>query len=344
MRSHRFLTYSWVLVLAAFFCTHGYGQSRSNPSGTGGIHVIQGHIYLPNGRAIEGSVKVMLQSTNFTPISVNTDQSGTFIFGQIAPGSYSVVVEAGEAFEVAHEYVVIDPQIKIDGVPSVVLPKVVNVPIYLQFKKAVREAVGILNAKLSGIPKDALKHYESGLKLSQAGKNEEAVAELRQAVSLYPNFGFAYTEMGKIYLLLGRIEEAANAFRSALGVDAQDFDSKLGYGIVLMKRNELRDAQKELEEAKTINQAAAAPPYYLGLLYFSMKKFPEAKNEFELTEKLKSTKDYPLAHYYLGGIYWSEKQYKKAADELEKYLQIEPNAKDADQTRKTIQQLRTKEN
>ena len=50
------------------------------------------------------------------------------------------------------------------------------------------------------------------------------------------------------------------------------------------------------------------------------------------------------AHYFLAGIYWGEKQYQKAADELEKYLKLEPNAKDADQTRKAIADLRIKQN
>ncbi|HEV7643567.1 MAG TPA: tetratricopeptide repeat protein [Pyrinomonadaceae bacterium] len=342
MRRRRFLIYCSGGLLIVLACLQGFGQSRSNASGNGGIHTIQGRIYLPNGRSIDEAVRVRLQSTNFTPMSVDTDRSGTFIFSSIAPGSYSIVVEAGEAFETAYEYVVIDPQVKIEGVPVVVLPKVVNVPVYLQFKKAVREAVGVYNAKMAVIPKEAMKRYENGLKLIQTGKNEEALAELRQAVALYPNFSFAYTEIGKLCQALGRMTEAESAFRSSLGIDSREYEAKIRLGYILLSKNEFPDAQKELEEAKSLNQSAAAPPYYLGLLYFRQRKFTDAKTEFELTEKLKGLKDYPLAHYYLGGIYWSEKQYKKAVDELEKYLQIDPNAKDAEQTRKAIQELRTK--
>jgi Flp pilus assembly protein TadD len=344
MRSGRFSAYLSVGFLIAFLGCAVMGQSRVNQSGTGGIHTIQGKVYLPNGRTSETSYLVKLQSTNFSTISVNTDQGGSFVFSAIAPGSYSIVVEAGDPFEVAHEYVVIDADIKIEGAPSVVTAKTVNVPVYLQFKRATRVAVQVYNAKLAAVPKEAVKHYENGLKLSQANKTDDALLEFRQAVALYPAFGLAYNEIGKICLYQEKNDEAESAFRSALGVDGLDFEAKLHYGVVLMKKNELRNAQKELEEAKTINQTAAAPPYYLGLIFMSLRKFPEAKGEFELTEKLKSTRDYPLAHYYLGGIYWSEKQYKKAADELEKYLQIEPKAKGADQTRKTIQELRTKEN
>jgi Tfp pilus assembly protein PilF len=39
----------------------------------------------------------------------------------------------------------------------------------------------------------------------------------------------------------------------------------------------------------------------------------------------------------------SAKRYKEAADELEKYLQLDPKAKDAEQIRSTIKELRSKQ-
>ena len=345
MRSSRLLVHFLVWVFVAAFFVQGFGQGRGSLSGNGGIHSIQGRIYLPNGRTPETPVSVKLMCANFSTVSIDTDQTGVYIFPALMPGSYTIVIDAGDQFEPAREYVVIDPEIKIPGVPSPVLPKVFNVPVYLQFKRGVREpAASVFNAKFANIPKEALKHFENGLKFNQTGKNEEAIREFNQAVMLYPEFAAAQTEIGKICLAGGKFDEAENAFRSALNIDSQQYEAKLGYGVVLLKRNALPEAQKALEDAKTMNQSAAGPPYYLGLLYFSQRKLVQARDEFEQTEKLKSEKDYPLAHYYLGGIYWGEKQYKKAADELEKYLVIEPNAKDADLTRRAIQQLRSKEN
>jgi Tfp pilus assembly protein PilF len=50
-----------------------------------------------------------------------------------------------------------------------------------------------------------------------------------------------------------------------------------------------------------------------------------------------------LAHKYLGGLYMSAKQNKDAADHLEKYLQLDPKAPDAEQIRNTIKELRSKQ-
>ena len=46
---------------------------------------------------------------------------------------------------------------------------------------------------------------------------------------------------------------------------------------------------------------------------------------------------------YLGGLYMSAKRNKEAADHLEKYLQLDPKARDADQIRNTIKDLRSKQ-
>ncbi len=49
------------------------------------------------------------------------------------------------------------------------------------------------------------------------------------------------------------------------------------------------------------------------------------------------------AHYLLAGVYWAIKRYRDAADELEKYLALEPDAKDAVKTRQSIAELRKKQ-
>jgi len=344
MRFAHLSTCSRVCLLIALVAVCAFGQSRVNMQGTGGVHTIQGRVYLPDGRSPEMSLTIKLQSTNPT-ITVETDASGGFGFRFLAPGTYTVVIEAGDTYEVAREYVIIDTEVKIEGMPSPVVPKTVNVPVYLQYKRGAKAAApDVVNAKLAGVPKEALKHFKAALKLAQGDKNEEAIQEFRQAVALYPSFTFALNGMGQIYLKLGRLENASASFQETLKIDPKDFEARLHLGIVLLNLKSLAEAQKELLEAKELNSSAAAPRYYLGLLYLRNQKREEAKTELEQTEKLKNERDYPLTHYYLAGLYIAGKQYKLAVEELEKYLLLVPNAKDAEQLRLTIADLRTKQN
>jgi regulator of sirC expression with transglutaminase-like and TPR domain len=53
--------------------------------------------------------------------------------------------------------------------------------------------------------------------------------------------------------------------------------------------------------------------------------------------------DLALAHKYLGGLYLSSNRSKDAADQLEKYLELDPKAPDAERIRGTIKDLRSKQ-
>src|SRR5688572_16327236 len=111
MRSLKFIAIGVILALSAG--SPILGQSRTNSSGTGGLHVIQGRIYLPSGKSLDSPVKVELQSNTFPSLSVQTDQNGSFRFNGLHPGNYSIVVNAGEGFEIATEYVTIDAEVQL---------------------------------------------------------------------------------------------------------------------------------------------------------------------------------------------------------------------------------------
>src|SRR5690349_18185576 len=86
------------------------GSSRGAPSGDG-TNAIQGRVLFPPGQAAV-QVKVSLEGTAgaFSSTSTATDQDGIFRFRGLAPGSYSVVVDAGSQYEKAREPLTIDPE------------------------------------------------------------------------------------------------------------------------------------------------------------------------------------------------------------------------------------------
>ena len=177
------------------------GQTRTNSSGTGGIHSITGRIHSPNGRAIDSQIKVKLESNSYTELSLITDQNGGFAFTALAPGAYTVAVDAGDNFEVFRESVVIDPDPNgPPGVRIVPTPKVFSVPVYLRLKNNPGQKTGVVNAKYADVPKPAIEHYEKGLALTKADKAEQAQAEFKQAIAIYPGLEPAHVELAKIYL------------------------------------------------------------------------------------------------------------------------------------------------
>ncbi len=336
-----------VLVFMAYFAvafsTPFFGQSRINTSGTGGIHTIQGRIYLPSGRTPDSLMVVKLDSTNFSTITVNADQNGGFSFQALAPGNYKVVVDAGASFEIASEAVTIDTEVQ-GPVRMNVNSKTITLPIHLQMKRSVVYKSGIINAKWSNVPRRAVELYEDGLKMLGEGKQAEAVIKFRESLSAYPMFSAPHNELGKISLRAGNLDEAVRSFRAAIRVDPTDFDARLGCGIALLNQKDLGNAEKELTGAAELNKTAVTPRYYLGVLFIEKKNIDAAQRELETARQLTDDKSFPLLHRYLGGIYVAKQMNKEAVMELEIYLRLAPNAKDVDRIRQIVTDLRSKQN
>lgn len=316
---------------------------RNTPSDSGGIHSIRGRIYLPNGQTSETSVVVELQSTTNPSKTTYTDRNGTFSFSSLAPGSYTVVVDAGEPFEIAREYLLIDKEIQ-GTVRIGPIPKNVNVPIYLQAKRGVVLKNEVLNAKWADIPKATIQHFKRGLELQAVGKDSEAEAEFRKAVDLSPSFAPAHTELGKLAQKSGKLDASIESWRNAIRYDEADFDAHLNLGIAYLNLKKYVEAETKLVNAAFLNRTAVTPHYYLGILFVMKDDLDVARKAFETAKDLKGGKSLPAIHKYLGRIYMAKSMNKEAIAELEAYLNLSPNAHDANKVRKDISDIKRKQN
>ncbi len=343
MRSIFFSCFLFAVAILLSLPNSAKCQSNVNSTGTGGIHTVQGRVYLPDGRTLNSSITVSLQSSSFPTLAVQTDQNGAFVFRSLAPGNYSVVVDLGDTYEVGREYVTIDTDVQIVSSRNLVTPKLITVPLYLQLKHRKSLLNGVVNAKLADIPKDSVKHFEKALEMLQKNSNQEALNELLQAVAIYPAFTLAYVEMGKIYLKAAKLNESIAVFRSAIKLDKNNFEANLNCGIAFLEKNQLDSAENLLKTAAEQNKAAITPHYYLGMVYIQRKKLDDAQRELESAKQLAGETRFPPIHRYLGGIYLAKNQYKLAADELEVYLKLSPNIKDAEKIRQLIAESRNKQ-
>jgi Flp pilus assembly protein TadD len=338
-----------LLLLAAVVLVRA--QSGIDPTGTGGRHKIQGRIYFPSGRRSDaGSVRVSLESTSSERLSVIADLNGGFTFSSIAPGSYTITVEAGGDYETARDSVYVEGS----GVRSRTLsgsdagrmdvPRTFNVIINLQLKRysgAAATRPGVINAALASVPKPAVELYDKAIESVRAGDSKKAVELLKAAISQYPEFAIALNELGVQYMRLGQLDKAVEAFRAALKIKPDEFTARLNYGIALRDKKEPVEAEVQLRQAIQKNEASWAAHMYLGLALIDLHKYDEA--EKELLRALGIGGDnLSLPHYYLGGIYWKRGNTKRAADELEKYLKLSPKAPEAERIRTTIKELRSK--
>ena len=304
------------------------GSSRVQPGGEGS-RTIQGRVHFPSGQS-KGSnrVKVTLEGTSASSTqSTLTDEDGAFRFDHVVPGSYSIVVDAGKEYEIAHEPVSIDRETGVGGMIS-------NLEIMLKPK------VDASNPAFADVPKGALDLYQKGSAAAQKGNIKGAAEFLSQAVSAYPNFPAALNELGVQYIKLGQMDKAGETFAALVKLKPADPVAQLNLGIALYNQSKLDQAEVHLREAVKLNGAGSMAHYYLGLTLIKTRRYDDAQKELE-TAIANGGENIAQAHKYLGGLYMSAKKNKQAADELEKYLQLDPKAPNAEQIRGTIKNLRS---
>jgi len=342
-RAELYFSFTIICVLLLPVAVLAQGSGRAS-TGTGGVHVIQGYIFFPSGRRAEGTILVKLQPLNGGEITVVADTNGSFSFSSLAPGNYSLVVQAGDNYEIARDSVYIDTDLNLSrtGGRIPTPTRRYTVMIHLQPKASSGNMKpGVINAALADVPEKARKLYETGLEQSRAGDTAKAADSFKEAVTIYPKFPLALNELGVQYLKLRHTEKAIEALRSAVKLNPDAYGPRLNLGIALLEAKHFAEAETQLREALKRNSSLPTGHMYLGLCLLRLDKIDDAEKELVLAIE-GSGNQLGLAQYYLGGIYWKKEEYPKAVEALEAYLRLTPNAQDADRVRATIKNLRNR--
>jgi len=293
---------------------------------------INGSVILPSGAPFNDHARVILQNDRGVRSNVYTDNRGRFQFNSLTPSIYEVVIEPdGDRFEIARAKVEVFP-----GSPSMI-------NINLKEKKGSELSNGvkvISTGELdTAVPAQAKKEFERASEASKVGKNEDAVAHLRKAIALYPQYVMAHNDLGAQLLALGKLDNAAEEFRRAIQLDDKAFNPRLNLGIVLVEQHQFSEAAAMLKTALALEPNSPAARLYNGLALAGSNTLDEAEREFKTAHELGGPA-YAVALFHLGELYMNEGRRDLARKTLQSYLQEAPNEPNAAQARKLLEVLR----
>ena len=338
VRSLSFTVFLCALLIAqtAWAQTDTGVDSEPGDPGIGGGNTIQGRIYTPSGQQLGRRVRVRLGGVR-AEMSVMSDDNGAFTFRRLPGGTYRLTVEAGSEFETASETVdIIDSPLR-----NRRAGQIVSVQIGLKLKRDEKESKpGTVNATLAAIPKAARELYEQALVAAQADEHRRAIEQLQKAIGIYPEFAFAFNELGVQYLKLGEAEKAAEALRSALKLEPDIFILRLNYGIILLQRKQFAAAEAELGRALKLSESSFAAHLYRGRALIGLQRSDEAEKEL-LRALALGGNEARMAYRYLGALYLEQGNNARAVEALETYLRLDAKAGEAAQIRAIIKQLRS---
>ena len=294
---------------------------------------IRGRIVLLGGTLVTESIKVTLQTLRETISVIYTDNQGQFEFPGLTPGNYKLEIEGDRLrFEVSTEPVQV-----FKGAPSIVTLTLKEKVSSVNLASATKTAS--VTELAQNIPSAAKREFEKASKLTSEGKGEEAIAHLRKAITLYPEFVMARNDLGAQLLGLGKLDDAADELRKAITLDQKAFNPKLNLGIVLVQQHHFAEATEVLNQALSLEAGSPEARLYSGIALMALGNLEAAEKDLRTAYSLGGT-PYALALFYLGQLYMNKGDRESARQSFAEYLRDLPNAANADQVRKTIAMLR----
>ncbi|HEY9402093.1 MAG TPA: tetratricopeptide repeat protein [Pyrinomonadaceae bacterium] len=326
-----------VLVLLSFACA-------ADASAQG--HSIRGKIRTPSGAGV-ARVTVTLESGNGALIDQTVaNNEGDFFFGNLSDHSYQVTISAPDYNPVSE---------RVEFVRSISPGEQGEtrvIEITLTGRGGVRPPRPGLNF-VQNVPKAARDSYESSLKLSKEGRAADALAALREAIKIFPDYFDARFLLATEYLKQGKLPEAITELNEAQRINPRDDRVWHAFGGVLMQQRKFAVAARVFAEAARLSPADAQYPLLAGtaLIEQAMTIDPVKTEErnYAFAEAEKSlARAYQLSgrklaavHLQLARLHERRGDRARAADELEQYLRQSPEPKNAAAIREAIKTLRS---
>lgn len=172
-------------------------------------------------------------------------------------------------------------------------------------------------------PDPAATAYNEGAALANEGKIAEAIAKMEEAIAQKPDLTLAYSSLARLYFRQKEYDKAIARASKVLEVDAEDTDMN---SILFEAYTAKGDAKKAAEYKSKV-------PANPSMLFNDAARLINANNDAEAEKLLKQAvtadEKFAPAQYELGMLYVRAGKSAEAKLHLEKYLELEPNGKDA---------------
>jgi len=295
---------------------------------------LAGKVVKSDGKPFRNTQLVIFLQSALTPFNVRTmaDLGGSYKFKNLRPGIYSLIVAVPLVGEMTRT---------IEIGPSFADPKG-RVTLNLTFDSKPDTTAKTISAAALSIPSSAKTEYRKAQDCLARNDTPGAIAHLKKAVELAPQFSAALNNLGTIAYQAKNYEEAADYFRQALKQEADAYAPLVNLGGALLSAGKVQEALEYNLLAVKARPDDALAHAQLGQSYFFLGRLDMAEVE------LKKSKALDPAHFsypqlVLAEIYARQQNPASAIMELEEFLKLHPDSDRAPVLRTLIQKLRGKE-
>jgi tetratricopeptide (TPR) repeat protein len=169
---------------------------------------------------------------------------------------------------------------------------------------------------------DAIKHYNRGVELHQAGFLNQAITEYKDAIEADNRMEEAFSNLGVIYAAQRNYPRAKEAFCEALKLKPNRPTTLNGLGTVLYAQGQIDEATEKWKEALAADPRFASAYYNMGNAYEGEKNLLQAKTCY--MKAIVVMPNMADAYFRLGNIMNKEHHYPQAEVLLKKAIELDP--------------------
>ncbi len=190
------------------------------------------------------------------------------------------------------------------------------------------------------VPDKARKDYEKGLTEKKNGKLDSAQEKFQKAVEAYPDYAEAWLELGRVQVHNNDAAGARQSFHRSIAADSKfvspyrELAQLAGHD---KQWQELADTTDQLLKLDALNFPEAW--FYNCVAKSNLGDVDGAENSAREGVKIDTGHRVPKLEYVLGAILAQKGDNQGAAEHLHTYLSLSPNAPDAADVKKKLQEV-----
>jgi Ca-activated chloride channel family protein len=191
-------------------------------------------------------------------------------------------------------------------------------------------------------PGKARREYDKGYQLLMKKDAQSAIAHLKIATQIYPNYVAAHNALGTAYLNLNQNEQARDEFAQAVALDDHLPNSFLNLGCAHLALKDYAAAEETFRKASSI--APLDLQLQLALAYgeYVNRDYPAVLATARQVHERKH-KTATAVHFFAAGAHQAQGHLGDAQHELETLLQEDPKSASAAQYRQILEDLKTEQ-
>lgn len=167
-----------------------------------------------------------------------------------------------------------------------------------------------------------MAHHNLGVALIAKGQDDRALAELRRALEIWPEFAEAHNTIGNLLARAQNDEAAIAHYRESLRLSPYFAPAHNNLGLALMRREAYDEALSHFQQALDLAPFSPAAHHNLGRVCFARGLAKEAETHYR--EAIRLRPRYAEAHYSLGEVLAASHRFDEAAAEFRAALAIAP--------------------